>query len=158
MTVYIGKILSNLPAMSMCKQVKMLYKMLHTAWAQAKDFQLLAKGLKFLILFQLKHYKILSIPSIQTLGNPPVLGSRPVKTVEDPWKPLSCRSSCPVKNSCREPLYGDSYVEKIMLGPVKVLEDQQNLDFPCGYHSSAPVKAQKFSRCLQYQLKYGRIS
>ena len=52
------------------------------------------------------------------------LGPGPVKTVEDPWKPLLCRSSCPVKNSCREPLYGDSYVEKIILGPVKVLEDQ----------------------------------
>ena len=61
---------------------------------------------------------------IQTLGNPPVLGPRPVKTVEDPWKPLLCRSSSPVKNSCREPLYGDSYAEKIILGPVKVLEDQ----------------------------------
>ena len=51
------------------------------------------------------------------------------------------------KKSCREPLYGDFNVEK-KLGPVKVLEDQKNLDFPCGYRSSGPVKVQKFSRCL----------
>ena len=33
----------------------------------------------------------------QTLGNPPVLGPRLVKTVEDQWKLLLCWSSCPVK-------------------------------------------------------------
>ena len=41
-------------------------------------------------------------------------GPRPVKTVEDRWKPLLCRSSCPVKKSCREPLYGDFSVEKMI--------------------------------------------
>ena len=35
--------------------------------------------------------------TIQTSGNPPVLGPRPVKTVEDRWKPLLCRSFCLVK-------------------------------------------------------------
>ena len=52
-------------------------------------------------------------------------GPRPVKTVEDQWKPLLCWSSCPVKKSCREPLYGDSNVEKTRScksfgGPVKL--------------------------------------
>ena len=60
----------------------------------------------------------------QTSGNPPVPGPQPVKTVEDRWKPLLYLSSCLVKNSSREPLYGDSNVEKIILGPVKILEDQ----------------------------------
>ena len=56
----------------------------------------------------------------QTLGNPPVLGPRPVKTVEDRWKPLSCRSSCPV---IKIPTGSPSNVEKNLV-PVKVLEDQ----------------------------------
>ena len=84
---------------------------------------------------------------IQTSENPPVLGPWPVKTVEDQWNPLLCRSSCPIKKSCRKPLYGDSNVEK-KWGPVKVLEDKKNLDFPCGHRSSSPVKVQKFSLCL----------
>ena len=33
----------------------------------------------------------------QTSGNPPVLGPRPVKIVEDRWKTLLCLSSCLVK-------------------------------------------------------------
>ena len=37
--------------------------------------------------------------NLQTSGNPPVLGPRPVKTVEDRWKPLLCRSSCQVKKN-----------------------------------------------------------
>ena len=48
-----------------------------------------------------------------------------------------------------EALYGDSNVEK-KLGPVKVLEDQYNLDFTCGNRSSGPVKVQKFSQCLRH--------
>ena len=59
----------------------------------------------------------------ETSGNPPVLGPRPVKTVEDQWKPLLCWSSCPVRKCCGESLYGDCNDEK-KLGPVKVLEDQ----------------------------------
>ena len=35
----------------------------------------------------------------QTLGNPRVLGPRPMKTEEDQWKPSLCRSSCPVKKN-----------------------------------------------------------
>ena len=104
------------------------------------------------IHFAAKPHEVHTLVSLkktfQTWGNPPILSPRPVKTAEDPWKPLLCQSCCPVKNSCREPLYGDSYVEKNILGPVKVLEDQQNLDFLCGYRSSGPVKAQKFSWCL----------
>ena len=74
---------------------------------------------------------IMGIPKwvIQTSGNPLVLGPWPVKTVEDPWKPLLCRSSCPVKNSSREPLYvdwgllcGKNYIRscKSFGGPVKL--------------------------------------
>ena len=40
----------------------------------------------------------------QTSGNRPVLGPRPVKTVEAGWKLLLYRSSYPVKYSWREPL------------------------------------------------------
>ena len=40
-------------------------------------------------------------------------GPRPVKTVEDWWKSLLYQSSCPVKNSCWEPSYGESNVKKI---------------------------------------------
>ena len=40
--------------------------------------------------------KSVSMP-LQTSRNPLVLGPRPVKTVEDRWKPLSCRSSSPIK-------------------------------------------------------------
>ena len=41
-----------------------------------------------------------------------------------PQSSTSENSGGPMKNSCTEPFYGGSYVEKIILGPVKVLEDQ----------------------------------
>ena len=49
----------------------------------------------------------------QTSGNPPVLGPWPMKTVEDLWKPLLCRSSCPVKNSSRSPSMGTLMLKKL---------------------------------------------
>ena len=50
----------------------------------------------------------------QTSGNPPVLGPRPVKTVEDQWKPLLCRSSCPVKkNPVGSPSMGTVMLKKM---------------------------------------------
>ena len=61
----------------------------------------------------------------QTSGNQPVLGPRPVKTVEDQWKP-----SCPLKYSYREPLDQDSNVEKKKkIGPVKSFGGRVNLGF-----------------------------
>ena len=63
----------------------------------------------------------------QTLGNSPVLGPRPVKTAEDCWKPLLCRSSCPVKkNLLGAPLWGLLFWKKMRScksvgGPVKLV-------------------------------------
>ena len=49
----------------------------------------------------------------QTSQNPPVLDAGLLKTVEDQWKLLLGQSDCLVKNSCREPFYGESKVNKI---------------------------------------------
>ena len=62
----------------------------------------------------------------QRSGNSLVLGPRSSigENSGGPMKPLIVPFFLSSKNSCKEPLYGDSYVEKIILGPVKVLEDQ----------------------------------
>ena len=86
-------------------------------------------------------------PLIQTSGNPPVLGLRPLKTVEDWWKPLLCQSSCPVKNSCREPLYGDSIMSK-KIRSCKRLGGPVKLGFSMWLLVLQSGKSPKCSRCL----------
>ena len=48
-------------------------------------------------------------------------------------------------------------LKKLALGPVKLLEDWQNLDFPCVYQSSSSVKVQKFSQFLEPVLFYNEL-
>ena len=65
----------------------------------------------------LKHWNFKRPPTSQTSGNSPVLSV--LDWWKDRWKPLLCRSSCLVKNSCREPPIppGKTWIFYVVTGP-----------------------------------------
>ena len=70
-------------------------------------------GLHLTIRWDQRTWSIFVVVISQTSRNPPVLGPRPVKTVEDRWKPLLWRSCCQVKkHPCSEPLHRGSNAKK----------------------------------------------